>query len=193
VTSEFPTAETWPFGNHFPGEFDFIMADPPWTFKTYSDKGLKKSAQAQYDCMSIEGIRALPVSHLVKPNAIIWLWATWPMLPEALQTMHAWGFQYKTGGVWAKRTKTGKLRWGTGFRLRSVCEPFLIGARGQPKSSRAVCNMVDGLAREHSRKPDAAFLAAEKMMPDAKRLELFSREKRVGWDNWGNESEKYGG
>ena len=175
-----PTAETWPFGDFMPGEYDFIMADPPWTFKTYSDNGLKKSAQAHYDCMTGEGIHSLPVLHLARPHALLWLWATWPMLPQAFETMNRWGFVYKTGGVWAKRTVNGKLRWGTGFRLRSVCEPFLIGARGQPKSMRNVSNLVDGLARQHSRKPDEAYKAAEGMMPDARRIELFSRQWRYG-------------
>ncbi len=173
--------------------FSFIMADCPWTFRTYSSKGLKKSAQAHYDCMDGLGIKELPVSQLAAEDCLLWMWATWPMLPDALETISAWGFQYKTGGVWAKRTINGKLRWGTGFRLRSVCEPFLIATRGQPKSARNVTNLVDGLAREHSRKPDEAYKAAEAMMPDARRVELFSRQARPNWDTWGNESSKFNG
>ncbi len=181
----------WVFGRDVaPFSYSFIMSDPPWSFKTYSDKGLKKSAQAQYTCMSLDDIKRLPVADLATPDALLWLWATWPMLPEALAVMDAWDFTYKTGGVWAKRTINGKLRWGTGFRLRSVCEPFLIGARGQPKSSRSVMNMVDGLAREHSRKPDEAYKAAERMMPDAKRIELFARQTRENWMAWGFEATK---
>lgn len=182
-----------PFEGLEQGVFSFVMADPPWTFRTYSNKGLKKSAQAHYACMTLGDIKALPVASLAAPHALLWLWATWPMLPQALETMAAWGFTYKTGGVWAKRTKTGKLRWGTGFRLRSVCEPYLIGAIGKPKSARNVMNFVDGLAREHSRKPDESYKAAERMMSEARRIELFAREPRSGWTAWGAETDKFGG
>jgi N6-adenosine-specific RNA methylase IME4 len=50
---------------------------------------------------------------------------------------------------------------------------------------------IEAAAREHSRKPDEAFRAAEELMPEVRRLELFSREKRRGWTSWGNEVEKF--
>lgn len=183
---------TWAFDGLERGGYSLIMIDPPWNFSTYSSKGLKKSAQAHYSCMDGNGIKDLPVSDLAAEDCLLWCWATWPMLPNALETIEAWGFTYKTGGVWAKRTINGKLRWGTGFRLRSVCEPMLIATRGHPKSARNVTNLVDGLAREHSRKPDEAYKAAECLMPDARRADIFARQKRDGWDGWGFELDKFG-
>jgi N6-adenosine-specific RNA methylase IME4 len=85
----------------------------------------------------------------------------------------------------------GKLAFGTGYVLRCAGEPFLIGTRGKPKTTRAVRSIVEGPIREHSRKPDEAFAAAEKMMPDARRIELFSRQQRPGWTVWGNEIERF--
>lgn len=173
------------------GGFDFIMADPPWSFTNYSAKGETKGAKAQYDCTPAEWINALPVSALAAENCLLWLLATNPMLPVALATLEAWGFTFKTAGHWVKRTKHGKIAFGTGYVLRCAGEPFLIGSRGKPKTSRSTRSVIEGPIREHSRKPDEAFAAAEALMPDARRIELFSREIRPGWSCWGNEQEKF--
>lgn len=173
------------------GGFDLIMADPPWSFDLRSQKGEEKSAQAQYGCMSLDAIAALPLAALAAENAVLWLWATNPLLREAFQIMDAWGFTYKTAGHWVKTTKHGKLGFGTGYILRCAGEPFLIGTRGAPKTAKNVRSVVMGRIREHSRKPEEAFLEAEKLMPDAKRIEVFSRQRRPGWSNWGNEADKF--
>ena len=174
------------------GGFDLIMADPPWSFDNYSDRGEEKNAKAQYGCMDLTAIAAMPVSVLAADHAVLWLWATNPMLREGIQVLDAWGFTFKTAGHWAKRTKQGKLAFGTGYILRCAGEPFLIGTRGAPKTTRSVRSVIEGPLREHSRKPDEAFAAAEQLMPDARRIELFSRQCRPGWSNWGNESQKFG-
>lgn len=173
------------------GSYDLIMADPPWNFKNYSKKGEGKGAAGQYRCMSLDDIKALPVASLAARDCLLWLWATNPLLPQALEVMQAWGFKYKTAGHWSKKTKTGKQAFGTGYILRAAGEPFLIGVRGNPKTSRVVRSVVEGLAREHSRKPVEAYIAAERLMPGARRLDLFSREGRSGWDAWGDEAGKF--
>ena len=194
------------------GGFDFIMADPPWSFANFSASGEAKNAKAHYDCMPIADIVALPVSVLAAGDCVLWMWATNPMLPEALDCLRAWGFTFKTSGVWVKRTVHGKDAFGTGYLLRSSSEPFLIGTRGAPVTARNVRSTVASYGehqlrpgagwsdtvvtieaglREHSRKPDAAFLAAEAMMPDARRCELFSRSARAGWSGWGNEAFRF--
>lgn len=173
--------------------FDLIMADPPWAFRTRSLKGEGRSAQGHYACMSLPDIARLPVASLGAKDCLLWLWATNPMLPQAIDVLTCWGFQFKTAGHWAKRTKHGKLGFGTGYILRCAGEPFLIGTRGRPKTSRNVRSLIEGLVREHSRKPEEAFAAAEKLMPDAARLELFSRAPRAGWATWGDEADKFPG
>ncbi|QEU08746.1 MT-A70 family methyltransferase [Paracoccus yeei] len=173
--------------------FGLIMADPPWAFKTRSAKGITaKGAGGQYRLMTLDDIKAMPVSILAADDSVLWLWATNPMLREAIAVMDAWGFTFKTAGHWAKRTPKGKLAFGTGYILRCAGEPFLIGTRGQPKTSRRVRSVIEGPLREHSRKPDEAFGAAEALMPDARRIELFSRQHRPGWVTWGNETQKFG-
>ena len=181
----------WPFGSLRPFSYDLIMADPPWSFDNWSKAGEAKNAKAQYECEGLDWIKSLPVGDLASPNSVLWLWATNPLLPEAIEVLRAWGFQFKTAGHWAKTTKHGKRAFGTGYILRCAGEPFLIGTIGKPKTTRAVRSVIDGVIREHSRKPDEAFEAAVQLLPGARRLELFSRQSREGWDTWGNESTKF--
>lgn len=172
------------------GPFDLIMADPPWRFATRSDKGVtRKGAGGQYDTMTLDEIAALPVATIAARDCLLWMWATNPMLPQAFDVLRAWGFTFKTAGHWAKRTRHGKLAFGTGYVLRCAGEPFLIGTRGSPKTSRSVRSVIEGPLREHSRKPDEAFAAAEALMPGARRIELFSRQIREGWAAWGAETD----
>ncbi|SCX89253.1 MT-A70 family methyltransferase [Paracoccus tibetensis] len=173
------------------GGFDLIMADPPWSYEMRTEKGEGKSPQSKYACMSIDEIRELPVSALAAKDSLLWLWGLNTMLPQALSVIQAWGFEYKTGGHWVKMTKNGKLNMGTGYLLRGAGEPFLIATRGAPKTTKGVRSVIVGQIREHSRKPEEAFAAAEKLMPHARRIEVFSRQKRAGWSNWGNETEKF--
>lgn len=174
--------------------YDLIMADPNWSFSTWSPKGERKSAKRHYRCSSVEQIAAMRVADLAAPDCLLWLWATNPMLPEAMRVMEAWGFTFKTAGHWAKwNHDTGKLAFGTGYILRCSGEPFLIGTIGKPKTTRAVRSVIMGPRREHSRKPDEAFAAAESLMPDANRIEMFSRQPRARWDTWGDEADKFAG
>jgi N6-adenosine-specific RNA methylase IME4 len=182
---------TWPFGDLPPLSFDLLYVDAPWSFQLYSDKGQQKSPQAHYSCMSLDGIKALPVSHLAAPDCLLFMWATFPMLPEALEVMKAWCFTYKTGGAWQKMTSGGKRAFGVGYRLRSSVEPFLIGTIGNPKTSRAHRNSIAGPVREHSRKPEEAYRWLETYMPRARRAELFARERRAGWSSWGDQLGKF--
>lgn len=195
------------------GGFRFIMADPPWSYSMYSDKGHEKSPEAHYATMAPADIKALPMHLLAAKDCLLWLWALNPQVPLALEVLAAWGFTFKTAGTWVKRTTHGKVAFGTGYILRSANEPFLIATRGKPRTTRATRSAVithdtrgihdddwpietitiEGAAREHSRKPEAAYAAAEALMPGAHRLDLFSREARPGWRAWGHEAGKFGG
>ncbi len=183
----------WPFGILEPLSYSMIMVDVPWTFQLYSAKGEKKSAQAQYKTMSLADIKAMPVGHLAAGDAVLFMWATWPMLPAAMEVMDAWQFKYVSGGVWHKRTKNGLTAFGTGYRVRSASEPWLLGTVGNPKTSRSHRNVIEGLAREHSRKPNEAYAWAETYVPHARRVDIFSRQSRPGWDSWGDETTRFDG
>lgn len=196
MTSHGKIIKEWADLRPYGGGFDFIMADPPWTFTHRSDKGkTAKSADGQYQCQPLDWIKSLPVADLLAgENCVLMLWATNPMLPQAFEVMRAWGFTFKTSGHWSKKTKHGKQAFGTGYILRCAGEPFLIGTRGKPKTARNVRSVIEGKIRKHSQKPEEAFRAAEAMMPPrlypdgVKRLELFSRTDRTGWKHWGDQT-----
>lgn len=183
---------TWPFGDLPMFGFDFVMCDPPWRWEAYSDKGLHKSPESQYETMAFEDIAALPVGHLLAPGGVMLLWCTWPLMHRQIRLPKRWGLTYKTGGVWRKLTPNGKERWGTGYLLRSVCEPFVI-ATLEGSRFRGPCetNIINGIAREHSRKPEEAYALIDRIMPGSRKLDMFSRQSRPGWAAWGNQATKF--
>lgn len=189
----------WPFSGIPPLSFDVILADPPWHFNTHSENGQAKSQSRHYDTMTMTDIAALPVSELGRGDCLLFMWACWPSLPQALNVMDAWGFRYVTGGSWHKLTTHGKSGFGTGYVMRSATEPFLIGTLGGPKTARNIRNVICSSditqkRREHSRKPDDQYQMCESIMPSAVRfIELFARTTRPGWEAWGNQVGKFDG
>lgn len=184
----------WPFGSLRPMHYDVLLADPPWPFNNYSAKGETKNQTRYYATMGFDDISKLPVGNLARGDALIMMWCCWPTLDRAVGILDAWGFRYVTGWAWHKRTVHGKTAFGTGYVLRSACEPFLIGTVGAPRTSRSVRGLIEAEVREHSRKPDEQYAFLEQLMPRAlHRVELFARQSRPGWDAWGNEVAKFDG
>ncbi len=181
----------WPFGTLKPFSYDVIVVDPPWDFENYSDAGTKKGADPHYDVMSLTDIKALPVGHLARQDAILLLWSTGAMLPQALDVLNAWGAKYLSQIIWRKVTKNAKIRVGTGYRVRSCHEPVLLASFGGRQQHKAFPSIFDGLAREHSRKPDEFYQIVLDRTPGLDRCDLFSRETRPGFDGWGNEHGKF--
>lgn len=184
--------------------YDLAEIDPPWPFELRSAKGGQKSPQRHYKrVMTLAEIAAMPVGDLLAPRSgILVMWTTWPLLANgtASAIVKRWGLEPVTGGGWNKRTASGKLRWGTGYVQRSVHEPYIIGklpgtawrGAGFPNLVETLeSDAMDGLARENSRKPDEFYQRCEAAMPNARRVSIFSRQTRAGWDTWGDESTKF--
>ncbi|ETD85766.1 MT-A70 family methyltransferase [Rhodobacter capsulatus] len=191
----------WPFETLTPMKYGAILCDPPWAYVMRSEKGHAKSPEAHYGTMSPEELAALPVGQLAGPDCLIFMWSTWPHLKIAQHLLEDWGFAYITGGSWNKRGRSGKAMVGTGYFLRSSCEPYLVGKIGRPSpGSRSVTNLIDAaeipdtieaLRREHSRKPAEMREMIERLLPRAYCCELFAREPWPGHDVWGNETTKF--
>lgn len=171
-------------------KYQIIYADPPWKFRTYSDKGLGRSPDRHYSTMTLEDIKALPVLALADDNCALFMWTTIPFLRQSFEVMEAWGFQYKTVAfVWIKQNrKSDSLFWGNGYWTRSNSEICMLATRGHPKRvSASVHQVIISHVEEHSRKPQEARDRIVKLMGDVPRIELFARQKTQGWDAWGNE------
>lgn len=185
--------DTWPFGDLRMFGYGAIIADPPWYFRNFSVKGEAKNPVAHYACMDTAAIAALPVGQLAAPDCALFMWATAPMLPDAIELLRAWGFTFKSAGAWAKRSSTDTAwAFGTGYCFRSAAEFYLLGTIGKPAvRSRSIRNLIVAPTREHSRKPDNLRDDVEALYAGPY-AELFAREQRPGWDAWGNQTEHFG-
>ena len=142
--------------------------------------------------MRIEELCALPVADIADRDCALFLWATFPQLPEALRLIKAWGFVYKTVAfVWLKQNRKA-LTWfyGLGFWTRSNAEVCLLATKGHPKrQSAGIHQLVISPVERHSKKPDEVREKIVELMGDVPRIELFARQQTPGWDVWGNEVE----
>lgn len=171
-----------------------IYADPPWRFATRSPKGDGRSASAHYPVMSLAEIMALPVADLAAEDCALFLWVTDPLLPQGLDVMRAWGFEYKTVAFyWTKTNRDGSPFVGMGYWTRANPEPCLLGVRGRPaRLSPSVRRLIISPRREHSRKPDEVRDRIMRLV-GGPYLELFARSTAPGWDAWGREVGKFAG
>lgn len=176
------------------GSFGVLYADPAWQYEMWGDDtGYDKSPDAHYDCMRFDELAALrdDILFAMAPNCVCFMWAIWPKLDEAMRLMDVWGFKYKTGGAWHKKTVHDKTGFGTGYIMRSACEPFLIGTLGEPDIlNRSTRNLIEAKLRGHSRKPDCTYTLIENLFRGPY-LELFARQTAPGWTACGNQVNKF--
>jgi len=175
------------------GKFNVIYADPPWK---YDNSGISGAAENHFSTEKTEKIINFELSgntlkdlkKCIAENSVLFLWATNPLLKEALQVCEGWGFEYKTNIVWIKD------KAGQGFYVKGQHELLLIGVRGsfRPDDSLYIRSVVEAKREKHSKKPDIFYEIIEKMYPDGGYLELFARnksgeKKRSKWKVWGDE------
>lgn len=188
-----------------------IIADPPWRFgdKLKMRDRVRRSADSQYQTMSIAEIAALDVSGIADPaGCVLALWVPGSFLEAGLEVMKAWGFKLKQTYVWVKTKRPrrpkkkeaqgqvptpdmhDRLAFGMGHYFRQCHELVLVGVRGRAKkmvrnrSQRSV-SFAPNLG--HSIKPELLHESLERMLPGAWRLEMFARRNRDGWLCVGNE------
>lgn len=177
-------------------KFRTILADPPWQFQNRTGKMAPEHKRLnRYGTMTLDDILALPVAQLADDPAHLYLWVPNALLPEGLQVMQAWGFQYKSNIVWHKIRKDGGPDGrGVGFYFRNTTELLLFGVRGKNARTlapgRRQVNIIKTMKREHSRKPDEQYELIEPCSP-GDYLELFARGSREGWAAWGNQADDY--
>jgi N6-adenosine-specific RNA methylase IME4 len=188
--------------NPFPDKrYNIIYADPPWTYhlghtkmfegwNIHNPKRKMQTATAFYKTMSTYEICRLPVENIADKNCLLFLWTTNPSLPDALKVIEAWGFSYLTVGfVWIKKNPNSqRLKLGLGYYTRPSAEMCLLAKKGTIRPiDRSVYQVHQKEVGRHSEKPDLFRIQIVKLCGDLPRIELFSRHKIPGWDQWGNQ------
>ena len=176
-------------------KYQIIYADPPWKYRQGKSMGtnFQGAADAQYACMDYKDICKLPIEKISDKDSIIFLWATFPQLREALEVIKAWGFEYKTVGfVWIKVNPNQPLKefFGIGYYTKSNAEICLLGTKGNAHKlvkSNSISQVIATPKLRHSEKPQQARDKIIQLVGDLPRIELFARQKTEGWDVWGNE------
>lgn len=178
-----------PFPNK---KYNIIYADPPWG---YQNQGTRAAANKHYGVMKIDDLKKMPINPagggIAADDCALFMWATFPMLREALELIEAWGFTYKTIAFnWVKQNKSGNgIFWGLGNWTRSNSEICLLAVKGKPKRiSAGVHSVVLSPLQRHSQKPAEVRDRIVELMGDLPRIELFARSAAEGWDCWGNEA-----
>ena len=172
-------------------KYGIIYADPPWSFKTYSEKGNGRSAERHYPTMQKADIQSLPIKNISAKDSVLFLWVTAPCLIEGIELISAWGFTYKTVAfTWVKQNKkTDGIFTGMGYYTRSNAEYCLLATKGKvlERKSHSISSVVMSHIERHSKKPDEVRERIVGLFGGLPRIELFAREQADGWDCWGNE------
>lgn len=168
-----------------PERYAVILADPPWRYD--APISATREIEEHYPTMTVDEICALPVGEIATDDALLFLWATAPLLPEAIRVAEAWGFEYRTHQIWAKSGRTGMGRW-----LRTEHELLLWCVRGAPPvppPGDRPHSVITAPVGEHSVKPALFAEQIEQLYGPLPRIELFTRAPREGWAAWGNQAE----
>ena len=161
-----------------PTKYKTILADPPWDIQ---QKGKSRGAIKHYNLMTLDRIKAMPISDLTEENAHCWLWVTNATLEAGFDVLRAWGFEPRSIYTWVKP------RLGLGVYLRNSTEHLLLGTRGKaPIQFKGQMNWGFMPLQDHSHKPEEVYDIIERCS-EGNYLELFARRPRHGWNIWGNE------
>ena len=170
------------------GPFDIIYADPPRRFASNSVAKSGRNAMRHYDCMTIPDICAMPVAEIAARDALLLMWVTVPFAELAFSVVKAWDFACKSQLVWPKQ------RIATGYWARNQHELLYICRRGKFPCLRPALfptSLIAGKQGVHSRKPEWVPGIVDARFPDARKIELFARASRPGWQVFGNEATRF--
>jgi N6-adenosine-specific RNA methylase IME4 len=169
------------------GPFGCILADPPWSFRTYANDNVAPARGEQpYPVMSLDAIKALPVAAVAAKDCLLFMWTVSHLQSQAFDVGRAWGFEpVSVAFVWDK----GKM--GMGYWTRQEVEICHLFKRGKPRRlGKGVRQVIRAPRREHSRKPDEQYERIERLV-DGPYLELFARQAWPNWRAWGNQTDKF--
>jgi len=168
------------------GKYRTIVIDPPWPV----EKILREERPNQYDLdyptMSIEEIKAFPLRKMAfEDGSHIYLWTTQKYLPVSFEVFKAWDVNYECLLTWVKNVGFTPFSW---MYSTEHCLFGRIGSLPLLKMGKRLD--FTGKVREHSRKPDQFYNLVAEVSPEP-RIDIFSREKHDGFEQYGNEISKF--
>lgn len=159
--------------------FDIVLIDPPWRFDNYVPS---RAIENHYPTLDLDDLKTIQLP--ISKDAVLFMWATSPILDQAINLMMYWGFEYKTTAIWDKEII------GCGYWFRNQHEFILLGIKGDietPKPENRFPSVIDKRRLRHSEKPKIHDLI-EAMFPKKKYIEMFARQPvNERWEVWGNE------
>lgn len=169
-------------------KYQIIVIDPPWQVKKIQNKQRPNQVEMDYPMMSIDDIKKMPIKGIADENCWLFLWTTQKYLWESKSILEHWGFHHKLTMVWEKTYGRSAGMALYGFRWNA--EFILVGVLGKkdmfPKS-KLIPAVFQAENIRHSQKPDKFYTMIEPLGEN--RIDIFARQKRLGWDVWGNEVE----
>ena len=176
-------------------KYNVIYCDPPWDFKgggIYQDNGRKdRSISDEYKLTKTIDLKELPINNLADDDCFMFMWVTDSHLKQGIDLMEGWGFRYSTiAFVWLKQYHTGNNCYNVGRWTMKSTEIVLLGLKGKPlkyKKAKNVKAFVEAERTKHSVKPNEVRKRILDLCGDIPRIELFAREKKEGFDVFGNE------
>jgi N6-adenosine-specific RNA methylase IME4 len=166
-------------------KYNTIQIDPPWALTmTGSRKGKHVVKPAlPYGTMNLEQIKDLPVGELAEEGCHLYLWVTNQYFAQGFEFIKHWGFTYLAPIHWVKPSGMGNY-----WIHRTETMLFAYKKRCIFPLKRYQPNVIFSDRKRHSQKPEAAYELIESVSPGP-RLEMFARQRRAGWDAFGNEVE----
>lgn len=182
------------------GKFDVILVDPPWKYRNTASAG---AAEEQYRIMSIDELAALPVKELAhEEGSALFMWSTAPQMSTAIELITKWGFNYKTiFANWVKTSSSGARVMRPGNYSRPSSEFLAMAVRGRrafarlrgSEGDRNISQLLVVPVTQHSKKHDEQYDLIERFLKEemrgnaTRKVELFARRHREGWEAWGDE------
>ena len=171
------------------GTYRIIYADPCWKYIGLNKADEHGHAEAHYDCLDDNQLMEFKpdgkrlIKELTDDNAILFMWVTAPLLERCFPIIKAWGFKYKANFVW------DKIDHVMGFYNSVRHEHLLIATKGScTPDNKKLFNSVQSIKRtKHSEKPGVFHAIIETLFDHGRKLEIFARSGRKGWDSVGNE------
>ena len=176
-------------------KYKVLVVDPPWNQGKTGKRKVRpnQGTSLDYPTMEKSELLDLPVAEWAEDQSFLWLWATnskdrktkEPILKTAFDLMEKWGFNFYTMVTWNKRT--GPCPFGP---YQIVTEHVLFGYKGKATFDRTTLGKMQTLFTEsptvHSAKPDSFYQQIHELF-EGDKLDVFARQKRNGFDGWGNE------